>query len=81
MATIKLVDPDGREHWADEASEFVRSGLESGHLRPPGEAEGQGDGEEAEDATVEQDGVGEDADGDAAGSGDAKRAPRRPRQR
>jgi hypothetical protein len=84
MATIHLVDLDGREHWADADSEFAKSGLESGHLRPAGEPateQVEETGEEAEDATVEQDGDGADADGDSDGSGQSRRSPRGSRRR
>lgn len=78
MATIHLVDPDGREHWADADSEFAKSGLESGHLRPFGmpaseateqveeTSEEQGDGEQVEETSEEAEDATVEQDGDGA---------------
>jgi hypothetical protein len=84
MATIHLIDPEGRSHWTDEDSPFAKSGLESGHLKRPGQQDVEQvdeTGEEVEDAAVEQDGVGEDTNGDASGSGDTQRPGRGSRKR
>jgi hypothetical protein len=76
MATIHLVDPDGREHWAEEDSNFAKSGLESGHLRPAGqsvsrtveetgeETEEQGDSEQVEETGEETEDAAVEQDGD-----------------
>jgi hypothetical protein len=57
MAT-EFIDPDGRHHWAEEESNFAKSGLESGHLRrasePVSEKVDETDGEQGDAEKVDE---------------------------
>lgn len=86
MAT-EFIDPDGRHHWAEEESNFAKSGLESGHLRRAsepdlgkkpegfdelGKIEESGDGEKVDETDGEADDATVEQDGDGADAvGDA----------